>query len=430
VPGQTTASYEIERLSANGGDSLRPACMELARRLRSRETELREAVLVHMSSAAPDAVTDGNAQLALGLREMIAACMEHGLASIERGPRWSVPVPPAVTAQARRAASSGASLTTALSRCVASYTLAWSVVLNEVADHDLPDAQRFALLQQASVAMGALLARVQTEIATAHLSEIARGARSHAQRRDEIVHRLLAGEPVHSGELAELGYDLDAWHLGAIATGPGAARAVRGLAAKLGRELLLVSPGGETAWAWLGGRRRLAFADAERVLSAAESVDVSLAIGEPARGADGWRQTHREARDALLVARYRPSRLTRYLDVAPDATALRDEALADSLIDTYLSPLDRMRIGGPAARQTLRALLATGHNVTCAASTLEVDRSTVHRRRTEIERLLGCRLHERQVEIELALRVEDLRERRARVDAAAAQSGTFKDDSF
>jgi hypothetical protein len=147
-------------------------------------------------------------------------------------------------------------------------------------------------------------------------------------------------------------------------------------------------------------------------------VDVSLAIGEPSRGVEGWRQTHREAGDALLVARYRPSRLTRYLDVAPDATALRDEALADSLIETFLAPLDRMRIGGRAARKTLRALLDSGHNVSSAASALKVDRSTVHRQRNEIERRLGCRLHERQVEIELALRIEDLRKRRDRVDAA------------
>lgn len=424
LSGQTAALYGIEKLSTNGGDSLRVACVELARRLRSRETELREAVLEHVSSTSPDAGADGDAQLALGLRETIEACMEHGLVSLERGPQWPVSVPPAVTAHAHRAASSGVSLTTTLSRCVASHTLAWSIVLDEVAGHDFPAEQRFALLHQASAVMGSLLARVQVEIANAHLSDMARRARSHAQRRDEIVRKLLVGKPVHSGELADLGYDLDGWHLCVIATGLGAGKVVRGLAAKLGCELLPVTHGDEVVWAWLGGRRRLSFADVERVQSAEESVGVSLAIGEPSRGVEGWRQTHREAGDALLVARYRPSKFTRYLDVATDAAVLRDEALADSLTETYLAPLDRMRIGGRAARRTLRALVDSGHNVSSAAAALKVDRSTVHRQRNEIERRLGCRLHDRQVEIELALRITGLRERRDRVDAAAAHRAT------
>jgi DNA-binding PucR family transcriptional regulator len=107
--------------------------------------------------------------------------------------------------------------------------------------------------------------------------------------------------------------------------------------------------------------------------------------------------------------------------VAHEATALQDEALADSLIETHLSPLDDMRIGGHAARNTLRALFQTGHNVSSAASALKVDRSTVHRQRNEIERRLGCQLHKQQVEIEVALRIEDLRRHR---DAQAPAHGT------
>ncbi len=411
-PGDTAAHHEIGRLPAGDGGSLGPARIELARRLRSRQAELQEAVFVQARSVVPDAVTDEDVQLASGLREMIAACVDFGLGSIEQGEQWPGPTPPAVAAHARRAASSGVSLTTALSRCAASFTMAWSFILNEVAGEDLPDEQRFGLLSQASAAMGSLLARVQAEIAAAHTSEIRRGARSREQCRAEIVSRLLTDEPVDPGELADLGYELDAWHLGVIATGVEADRAVRGLAAGLGRELLSVAHGRETVWAWLGGQRPLAFADVERVLLVREDVDMSLVLGEPRRGADGWRQTHGEAERALLVARCSPCRLTRYRDVAQEAAALQDEAFADSLIETYLSPLDEMRIGGQAARKTLRALFRTGHNVSSAASALKVDRSTVHRQRNEIEQRLGCQLRVRQGEIEVALRVEDLRSQR------------------
>ena len=429
----------MELESVGGGAALTQARVDLARRLRAREAELQEAVFAHVRGTVPDAVADADAQLAEGLRETIAVCVDCGLASIEQGARWSGAISPAVAVQARRNASSGVALTTSLRRCVAGYTLVWSLVLDEVAHHDLPEEQRLALLQQASGAASSLLACVQAEIAEAHSSEIRRSARSREQRGAEIAHRLLAGEALNAGELAELGYDLDGWHLGLIASGtppgkitssappgrvtsgvpPGkptsgaqAGRAVRGLAAGLGCELLALARGEEVVWAWLGGRRRVAFADVERVLAAGEYAGVSLALGEPARGIEGWRQTHHEAQSALLVARCWPRPLTRYLDVAPEATALRDEALADSLIEVYLAPLDGMRIGGQAARRTLGALLEKGHNVSSAACVLRLDRSTVHRQRNEIERRMGCRLQERRVEIELALRIEGLRQRR------------------
>ncbi len=286
-------------------------------------------------------------------------------------------------------------------------------MLGEVAHHDFPEEQRLALLLQAASATGSFLARVQTEIAGAHLSEIRRCTPSHEQHRARLVHKLLAGWQLNACESAELGYDLNSWHLGVIATGPQAGKAVRGLTARLGCELLQVAHGSETVWAWLGGRRRVAIADVERILLAQEHQDISLAAGEPARGVKGWRQTHREAKGALLVARYLPRKLTRYLDVALDATALQDDTFANSLIETYLLPLDGMRIGGQTARRTLRALLEKTHNVSSAASSLGVARSTVHRRRDEIEQRLGCRLHEHQIDIDAALRIEDLRKRRA-----------------
>jgi sugar diacid utilization regulator len=232
---------------------------------------------------------------------------------------------------------------------------------------------------------------------------------SHERRRAQIVQRLLAYEPVGIAELVELGYELDAWHLGVIATGAEAEKQARHLEAGLGAELLSVPHGAQTVWTWFGTRRRITIADIGRVLLAHEPATVSLAVGEPARGVEGWRLTHREAEMALLVARHRPPGLTRYLDVALEASALRDEELADTLIEGYLSPLDDERGGGPARRRTLRAIFDAEHNVSSAASMLKVDRRTVHRWLGEIERRLGYRLHERQAEIEIALRLEQLR---------------------
>lgn len=251
----------------------------------------------------------------------------------------------------------------------------------------------------------ALVERLVASIADEHERELEEEGRSPERRRAERVQRLLDGVPV---DVAEFGYELDAWHVCVIATGANAEKAVRGPAAALGRELLLVAHDGEV-WAWLGGQRKPRMSDVERVLSAPGFTGVSLAVSEAARGVRGWRLTHREAQAALLVAQHSPRRFTRYLDVALEAAALQDEALADSLIERYLLPLDGMRIGGQAARRTLRALFDTEYNVSSAAHPLKVHRSSVHRWREEIERRLGYRLHEHQAEIEIALRIENLR---------------------
>jgi hypothetical protein len=268
-------------------------------------------------------------------------------------------------------------------------------------------AERFLARQpEIEAAVLALVEHMIAQVAADYDRELEGAERSPERRRAERVQRLLDGVPVDVGEFD---YELDAWHLCVIATGTNATQAVRGLAAALGRELLLVEHDGEV-WGRLGGQRKLKIADVERVLSAPGFTGVSLAIGEGARGVKGWRLTHREAEAAQLVSRHRPPRkLTRYLDVALDATALQDDALADSLVERYLSPLDDMRIDGQTARRTLRALFDTEHNVSSAAHPLKVHRSSVHRWREEIERRLGYWLHEHQAEIEVALRIEDLR---------------------
>ena len=69
--------------------------------------------------------------------------------------------------------------------------------------------------------------RVMAEVSIEHKRELGRARRSPEQRHAELVHRLLAGE---HRDTAELGYDLDGWHLGVIATGIGAREALSGMA--------------------------------------------------------------------------------------------------------------------------------------------------------------------------------------------------------
>ncbi len=126
-------------------------------------------------------------------------------------------------------------------------------------------------------------------------------ALSPERNRSELVHRLLTGVHVDLAETGQLGYELDAWHLGIVATGTKAMRALRDLEAALGCELLLISHG-ESVWAWLGRASPIKTADLGRMLAGGRDTDGSLAFGEPCVGVEGWRLTHHQSREAWGVA--------------------------------------------------------------------------------------------------------------------------------
>jgi DNA-binding PucR family transcriptional regulator len=136
--------------------------------------------------------------------------------------------------------------------------------------------------------------------------------------------------------------------------------------------------------------------------------DVALAVGEPRWGVDGWRLTHHEAKAAQQVMLRRSQPLIRASSVILLAAVLRDEALARSLRETYLAPLDGQGDSGSVLRKTLRAYFAAGFNAATAAAALEIDRHTVQRRLRKVEEALDRLLPSCHAELEVALRLEEL----------------------
>jgi hypothetical protein len=330
--------------------------------------------------------------------------LDYVLTGIELGAEWPGPIPSVVVAQAHRAARGGVDLETVLLRCAGwGHRVLLGFVIAEA--DDLPTRALGQVLDIQALLIERLLAAVSIE----YKRELERAGRSPEHRHAELVARLLAGEPL---DTAELGYELDAWHVGLIATGVGALQVLRGIAAGADRQLLAVSPGEQTVWAWFGGARRLEVSELERLVPANASAGVSLAIGEPGSGGDGWRLTHRQAQAARLVALHRGGRegmtLTRYAEDMLLAAALRDEMLARSLKEIFLSPLAIRRDGGATSRQTLREYLATGCNASKAADRLGVTRHTVENRLSAAEHHLGRALPTCLVELEVALRLEEL----------------------
>jgi hypothetical protein len=387
------------------GRTFEQARADVLERVLVRRTELEEAIFARFRDGMRDSPGGEDAEYLIGLRAAVAAAVGYGLRGLAEGEEWSGPIPAEVVAQARRAARLGVSLDTVLRRYVVGHTLLEDCFMEE-ADQSGVSGQRGAA-RQLLRAQASLLDRLLDAISAEYRNESERAGDSPERRHAERVRRLLAGATL---DTAELNYDLDRWHLGVIASGIGALAAIRGLATAVDRQLLSVSRGEEAVWAWLGGRSSLAVTDVERALSDDGPAGLVLAIGEPAHGIDGWRLTHSQAQAALLVVlrRSKPQRLTRYADVALLALALRDEPQAKSLIEVFLSPLDRRRDGGVVLRETLRAYFAAGRNASSAAAGLGVARHTVENRLRTVEQALGRSLQTCLPELEVALRLDEL----------------------
>jgi hypothetical protein len=373
-------------------------------RLRLRHSAIEEVIFTRIRDPVSfGSAGSGDAEYLAGLRATVIAVVDYVLTGIGQGEEWSGPIPSTAVAQARRAARCGVSLETLVLRYIAGHRLLGEFVKDE-ADRAGYSSHGHAL-HQLRRAQESLLERLTAAIASEYQRERERMERSPEQCRRELVQKLLAGEPVDS---ARLDYEFDVWHLGVIATGTGAEKAVRALAHGLGRQLLTVSCGEGTVWAWLGGHRKLAITDVERFLLTGGVAGVPLAIGELRRGIDGWRLTHREAQAALPVALSRPQTLTRCADVPLEAALLQHELLADLLVKNYLSPFSSQKDGGAVLRETLRAYFVKECNAAKAGIALGVDRHTVGRRLHTIEEALGRLIPTCRAELEVALRLDEL----------------------
>jgi hypothetical protein len=376
---------------------------ELMPRLTARLPEINEAALTRIYSlAGTTEVSDP--EYAENLPRAVAAGLEYALAGVERREEHSPQIPTVVLTQGRLAARNGVSLDTVLRRCFACYAMFGDFLVEEAEAVGLDGPPLQQLLRVEANRFDALVAAIADEFARGSL----RPAESAGARRAELVQRLLDGELL---DPAELSYDFDAVHVGAIAGGDGAEEALRALAASLGARLLLVRMDQYTAtWAWFGGRRRIDPEQLQRATAECWPDRLPLAVGEPAQGIAGWRLTHQQARAALPIAVRRPPGLVRYADVALLASVLRDDLLATSLQQLYLAPLSRERAGGKTARATLRAYFAAGRNVSAAAAALGISRQTAGSRLAAIEERLGRTLDSCGAELEILLQLESVGE--------------------
>jgi hypothetical protein len=225
--------------------------------------------------------------------------------------------------------------------------------------------------------------------------------RDRERRRRQLVRELLDGRPV---DAAELGYRLDREHLAVVAWGDHPDRVLIALRDATGLALLTVAGTGATAWGWLG-----AAAIGDVALRAVRDFEppagVRLAIGEPARGAEGFRLAHRRAWAAYRIARDLADPVTWHADVALLALTLQDPAVARDFVVRELGPLAEDDERSELLRATLVAYFAAGQNAAAAAAALGVHDRTVLYRLRSIEDRLGRSILARREELGVALRL-------------------------
>jgi hypothetical protein len=372
----------------------------VALRMRECRGEIEQAVLAR-AVALLGSTSDLDPVFLDGQREAVGAAVDFGLQAIEVGEERLREVPAVFHAQARLTARSGVSVDTMMRRYFAGYVILGDFLMREAGCCSLPGATLQCIMRDTAVVFDRLI----TTMAEEYQRELEGRYSTPEARMAGRVRALLSGELL---DAADIDYGFDAWHLGAIATGTGAGDALRELAHRLDRRLLLVRADEETTWAWLGGRRPVDPETLEERLAAVWSERLSLAVGEPARGIAGWRQTHRQAKAVLPVARRSGAGWVQYADAALLASALQDDLLMGSLQERYLAPLAAERDGGETLRETLRAFFSSNRNVSSAAALLGVGRHTVTNRLRTVEEKTGRSLTASAAEIEAALRLHDL----------------------
>ena len=365
--------------------------------LRQRQGELEQEALakIHADPAAPTP----DAEYAVGLRAAVAAALDCGLEVLEGRDPDSVPIPAALLLQARLAAQAGIEFEVVACRYSAGHTLLTNAIVGELANDG---ALRSEWLQRLLVEQGALLERVLALVSEEYRLEVARRERPRS-RQHLLVRKLLAGQQV---DPAGLRYDLDAWHIGVVASGPDREDALRDLTKQLDRQLLLLDRDGATTWAWFGGRRRIGSDEFEQAASTWWPPGALLTIGEPARDLPGWRLSHHQARAIVTLVRRGSRQVARYADHPFVASMLQDNLLIQSVRQIFLAPLEEERDEGRELRRTLRAYFAASGNVSSTANALRVQRKTVKTRLARAEERIGRPLSACSFEIEAALALD------------------------
>jgi hypothetical protein len=337
-----------------------------------------------------------------GLRRLIGPLIEYACVAIEVGEERCPPPPPAVIEHARSAAWTPPLPPWVLQQRYLNAYNAFTRYLRCEASH--PKGHTEAALSQVVESTDIVFERLCETVGEEHDRARQEKGRSSEARRLEQIEALLAGELM---EAPGLDYDFGATHVGIVALGNEAGDHIKQVARSLGGRLLLVQASPQKAWAWIGSRGSISAPEVEERLLTDCPASARISLGEAASGLAGCHRTHREAEEALAVARRQNYTVVRYGQVHIFAAMLRNELIKRSIEERYLFPLANGNFRGGDLLTTLRAYFGANRNGIAAASALGVSSQTVSNHLRRIEERIGRPVASCGMELEAALLLAD-----------------------
>ena len=393
---------------------LRPVAAELA--LRAPEMSLR--VVDEIGQQLPDLLPDRESSEAN--RASIEASILGFAEILEQGAdpaRISLGAP--TLAYAQEGARRGVPMTTLIRSYRLGHAAAWEGTAGLIAERAADPDQRATATEICSAWLFAYVDAALVLAEDFYSAERERWVRSTAATRAETIDTILAAAPIDSALAGRrLGYEMDRQHTALIAWLPaqeegrdmhGAMEAaIAAIRDGLGASGALVHPLGVLSIAaWVGTRDEGPSPRSDDLrFDTGSAPGVRIAVGEPAYGIAGFRQSHHEALQARRVAELagRPAgSVTRYGRVALTAIATADLDQARTFVERELRGLAADDDLTTRLTATLRTFLDERSSRSRTAKRLGIHENTVSYRIKQAEDVLGRSVDERSLELRVAL---------------------------
>ncbi len=399
---------------------LRPAAAELT----ERATEIAAAVNDYTSERLPDLLVNEQA-LEVNRASTEASIRDFAdVLAAGADPALTPQLPSPTLAYALDGAQHGIPLTTLMR----SYRLAHAATAGHftaILETHASNAEEFSVAAELGSAwMFAYVDAALCQVEEVYSAERDRWLRSAAASQAETIATILAGEPIDIDVATRrLRHDIRRVHVAAIAwlesheegrnTQAVLEAAIRDIASSIGNQKPLVHPLGIlSAAAWISSHSEVPSKVLDELrFRTANAPGVRIAIGEPARGITGFRESHLEAIEAQRIARLagRPvGSVTRYDSVALRAIATKDVDQTRVFVRRELGRLGAMDDTTRRLAATLRAYLDENCSRGRTAKRLHLHENTVAYRIRQAEELLGRSLDRHTLELRVALTLAEL----------------------
>ncbi|WP_102143644.1 PucR family transcriptional regulator [Mycobacterium hubeiense] len=390
-------------------------------KLGTRLDDLNRSVQQLVATEIPALADD--AQMMQLLHDSVEGNIDTVFSAIRHGiPIEQVEPPTAALEHARRLAQRAVSV----NALVRSYRLGHKAVLDAVRDEvraaDLDATASLDVFGQIAEITFGYVDWISQQVVTTYQSEYDRWTQKRNSLRALRIREILGGAQVDVDEMTgALSYPLRRTHLAAVLWCDESGdedelvvmeRFVTHLAESAGaREApLFLSEDRLTGWAWIPLSADAAPDAAAAIRAAAEArADAPcIALGTPLPGVEGFRRSHRQARDAHVVATAsgpHPRRVTAAGDPGLRVAALPggDVESAAALVAEILGPLAERTDNDERLRETLRVFLRAGASYKAAAEELHLHVNSVKYRVAKAVERRGRPIAEDRLDVEVAL---------------------------